>query len=363
MNYLPGKTQWLLALLTSIAWGTGVPAAVADDQVSDGIRDKRRAIIAEKVAAAEKVEQLVLPGSDGWLYLVPELRAISAGKFWGENAQNVSRSTKPENADPLQAIVDFDQQLKSADIRLLLLPVPAKIAIYPEPLLGAAAFQRTSSVGRLDSDHQDFYALLHEHDVEVLDLVPAFLKARQEGDELLYCRTDSHWSPRAIQIAADAVMEKLADSLWIGQQTRQVYRSETARVEFVGDLARILDESNPVAESLPIIITGTFQGGRIVPAKPLRTSPVLLIGDSHTLVFHDPTLFSSGAGLPDQLARALGFPVDLVGVRGSGATTTRIELARRKDHLQGKKVVIWCLSFREFTESQTGWRNVPLMAP
>ncbi len=67
MNYLPGKIQWLLALLTSIAWGTGVPAAVADDQVSDGIRDKRRAIIAEKVAAAEKVEQLVLPGSDGWL--------------------------------------------------------------------------------------------------------------------------------------------------------------------------------------------------------------------------------------------------------------------------------------------------------
>ncbi len=95
--------------------------------------------------------------------------------------------------------------------------------------------------------------------------------------------------------------------------------------------------------------------------SPRAASPVLLMGDSHTLVFHDPTLFSSGAGLPDHLARQIGFPVDLIGVRGSGATTTRLELLRRKDNLQGKKLVIWCFSFREFTESDTGWRKVPVI--
>jgi alginate O-acetyltransferase complex protein AlgJ len=85
------------------------------------------------------------------------------------------------------------------------------------------------------------------------------------------------------------------------------------------------------------------------------------MGDSHTLIFHDPLLFARGAGLPDHLALRLGLAVDLVGVRGSGATSTRIELLRRKDNLEGKKLVIWCFSFREFTESTTGWRKVPVV--
>ncbi len=53
--------------------------------------------------------------------------------------------------------------------------------------------------------------------------------------------------------------------------------------------------------------------------------------------------------------------VDLIGVRGSGATTTRISLLRRRDNLAGKKTVVWCLSFREFTESFDGWRKVPVI--
>ncbi len=85
------------------------------------------------------------------------------------------------------------------------------------------------------------------------------------------------------------------------------------------------------------------------------------MGDSHTLVFHDPDLYARGAGLPDHLALHLGFPVDLVGIRGSASTTMRIELLRRRDNLKGKKLVVWCFSCREFTESTTGWRKVPVI--
>ena len=56
----------------------------------------------------------------------------------------------------------------------------------------------------------------------------------------------------------------------------------------------------------------------------------MLLGDSHNLVFHaGDDMLASGAGLPDQLALELGFPVDLVAVRGSGATPARINLFRR----------------------------------
>jgi len=90
----------------------------------------------------------------------------------------------------------------------------------------------------------------------------------------------------------------------------------------------------------------------------------LVLGDSHTLVFHaGGDMHAVGSGLVDQLAYELGTAVDLIGVRGSGATPARISLMRRMrtdpEYLAGKRVVIWCLSAREFTEAD-GWRKVPL---
>jgi hypothetical protein len=92
---------------------------------------------------------------------------------------------------------------------------------------------------------------------------------------------------------------------------------------------------------------------------------VVLLGDSHTLVFHaGDDMHARGAGLPDQLAVELGTPVDLIGVRGSGATPARVNLLRRAranpDSLPKKKVIVWCFTAREFTESQ-GWSKVPIV--
>jgi alginate O-acetyltransferase complex protein AlgJ len=50
----------------------------------------------------------------------------------------------------------------------------------------------------------------------------------------------------------------------------------------------------------------------------------------------------------------------VVGVRGSGASPSRIALLRRGDGLAGKKAVIWLMTAREFTETQ-GWRLVPVV--
>ena len=68
------------------------------------------------------------------------------------------------------------------------------------------------------------------------------------------------------------------------------------------------------------------------------------------------------AGLADQLAAELRITVDVIGVRGSGATPARVNLLRRakadEAYLAGKKAVIWCFAAREFTESN-GWSLVP----
>jgi alginate O-acetyltransferase complex protein AlgJ len=56
--------------------------------------------------------------------------------------------------------------------------------------------------------------------------------------------------------------------------------------------------------------------------------------------------------------------VDLIGVRGSGATPARVNLLRLArgdaEYLGKKKLVIWCFAAREFTES-AGWQKVPVV--
>jgi alginate O-acetyltransferase complex protein AlgJ len=104
--------------------------------------------------------------------------------------------------------------------------------------------------------------------------------------------------------------------------------------------------------------------GELAPLEPDPASPVILLGDSHNLVFHaGEDMHATASGLPDQLALELRFAVDLVAVRGSGATAARVNLLRRAQrdpsYWTHKRLVIWCFGAREFTEAD-GWAKVPI---
>jgi alginate O-acetyltransferase complex protein AlgJ len=348
-----GLAAGVLAILTLTA---GLVAANEPNEATALIAD-----LTAQSKTAEKAGRSVITGADGWLFFTPELRALSVGKFWGEQALKVSRSSNPQYADPLAAIVDFNDQLRKSGIELLIVPVPAKAVVYPEKISKLATDADAKLSSHLDPNHQEFYELLRKRGVSLLDLTPRFIEQRHEAGPPLYCKTDTHWSGRAVDLAAQAIESLIQDRPWLKAVPKSRYGSKTREIEITGDLARMVDEASPVKENVPLTFIGTERGDELVPVDPNRDSPVLLMGDSHTLVFHDPELYARGAGLPDHLALRLGFPVDLIGIRGSGATTTRIELLRRRDNLKGKKLVIWCFSFREFTESATGWRKVPVI--
>jgi hypothetical protein len=99
------------------------------------------------------------------------------------------------------------------------------------------------------------------------------------------------------------------------------------------------------------------------PFRSDNDSPVILLGDSHTLVFQaGGDLHAQGAGLFDHLSANVGFAADLLGVRGSGVTPARIALyqkaKRDSGYLAGKKILVWCFAAREFTAG--GWRKIPV---
>jgi alginate O-acetyltransferase complex protein AlgJ len=325
-------------------------AAGAASPASADVRES----CARIAAGAEAAGQRALAGRDGWLFLVAELRHLGVGPFWGADAARASRAPKPEWADPLPAILDFRDQLAKAQVELLLVPVPAKAAVLPGEVPGLTG----PFPARVDASDAAFYALLRERGVAVLDLEPE-LAALRPGPA--FCRTDSHWAGPGLALAAARIAERVKAAPWYASVPKRRFASEERQVEITGDLARLLGDASAPKETLSLRFVGA-EGAPGEPVPPDRASPVLLLGDSHTLVFHEGgDMHARGAGLSDQLALELGFAVDLVGVRGSGATPARINLARRKDGLAGKKLVVWVFGARELTEAAQGWAKVPVV--
>ena len=316
----------------------------------------------------------VIEGQDGWLFFAPELLHLAHGPFWGDVSPWAEAGLS--QLDPFAAIVDFHHQLEALGVRFIFAPVPAKAAFDPSPL------PRTppgvpSAQHRADTADAAFLERLTAAGVETIDLMPIFFAHRDAAttgeqvspepdpaskDRALYCRRDTHWSPRAIAIAAEHIAERIGDTAWRRAHPKIQYRTDTRDVTLVGDLDRQRsirgpgDNISKAEPTQPETLPATF----VEPADLDRDSPVLLLGDSHALVFHaGGDMHAEGAGLPEHLGRALGFPIDRIAVRGSGATPVRIDLRRRGDNLLGKKVVVWVLSAREYTQGQ-GWAQVPI---
>ena len=348
--------QWSRAGLPSFAalaaWGLCACGFAAESVPS---ADSFRQTAAAAIARSEKSQSMTVSGVDGWLFLDMELRHLTSPKFWA------SCPADPQApGDPLPAILDFKRQLDLVGIDLLVVPVPAKAAIYPDKLDASLPVPAPLSqqIGETD---RAFYKVLEDNGIRVLDLAGPFLTARAKGSDPLYCRQDSHWAPEGIRIAAKEIASRINGLDRVAAQPKVAMKSEPGPVTVNGDLAATLPGAKPEPEQVIARFVSAADAPGHQPIPPARGSPVILLGDSHNLIFHaGGDMQAAGAGLPDQLALELGFPVDVVAVRGSGATPVRRNLARRKDNLADCRIVVWCFSVREFTEGQ-GWAKVPVV--
>lgn len=349
-------TQKIAFTAACIVVVTATGSAAAEDD------PRAAAFRAHCAARAEQAgEAMTVRGRNNWLFLRKELRHLGVGRFWGVEAVRASRATRAERRDPLPVILDVHNQLDALGIRLLLVPVPPKAVVYPVKLWDDVRVA-SNSVPRLDCHHQAFYALLREHGVEVVDLFPELAEPR-DGNPRMYCRSDTHWSGQACVVAARRIAAMLKEAPWYAATDHTPSQTEEQTVRITGDLGRALPDGDPArTESLPLRVVSGGDG------KPLDSdphSPVLVMADSHGLVFHQGgDMHAHGAGFWDQLAHELQLRPSLIAVRGSGATPTRIRLYKRgqadPEFLSSKKVVIWLFAAREFTET-TGWAKLPVM--
>ncbi|MCK5069418.1 MAG: hypothetical protein KAR01_02715 [Desulfocapsa sp.] len=336
------KYLWMLQILSLLIFDArDVCAATAQEQMVN--------------LAASADANGVVHGKDGWLFLKEELEHLGSKAFYGQEILEISKSAKPEFADPLPAIVDFNEQLNKRGIELVFAPIPLKALIYHDKLPGNIT---TETVSTLDQVYADLYTKLSQQGVKVLNLIPLFREARKTKQ--LYCKTDTHFSGAGLKLVADELSREIILADWYTGMKKKSYTKAEREFSIHGDLS-VMIKSN-ISEK--IFLNFVMDGATGKAELSDHDSPVLLLGDSHTMVFSvGGDLHSSGAGLFDHLSANLGFPTDLLGVRGSGSTASRIKLYQRSrketNFLQKKKIVLWCLSARELT-GRGGWRKIPV---
>lgn len=288
------------------------------------------------VLAAKAEEPPVRIGADNWHYVASELRFLQRAPFWGEE------SSEPAVADPLPAVQQIAALAEDAGIQFLLVPVPPKALIYPEPI-GLTTAQTTRAHALLDA----FFTELRARGIHALDLRPTLLAHRNETT--LYTRTDRYWSGAGLQLAAETVARRLRDRGW----------ARAPMSEAVPVTKELTFTNKPARPETLLVTTFTDAAGRVIPPDP--SSTVILMGDRHLLIFHDGQE-CSGAGFPDHLARELGRPLDLIATGDNAPAEVRYRLRERlreKPTPPETWCIIWCFAFSDLTEAP-GWDPLAL---
>lgn len=361
---MTGVRLLLLTCLAATATAS-VPHAEGDtdSDLTKEFGSECRALSEEKIGDSRNL----VAGRDGWVYYHKELLHAATPSFWGKDAAAANPFAKPDLADPIPAIVDFNNQLAAKGVELLFVPVPGRPVVYPEGVLEQARLGDLRTTPVLSSAHSDFLAEVRRQGVNVLDLQPLFLKKRNAGGKQLFCRLDAHWTPYGIQETAGAIAKHIADKPWYSTIPRRELAVEVQSVTRPGPILKKLrtmgfgdghdEETFACRQTRLKTETGT---SRLVLRNP--ESPIVIIGDSYSIWWNDVN-----AGLGQQLAAELGFPVDTLSTTGGGVTATRINLVRtirsEPRYLDGKKLLIWCFGGRSLSTSSEGWRKIPLSAP
>lgn len=292
----------------------------------------------------------VYPGRDGWIFYRPEIDLLAGPGFLDprvmrRRALNASEWTALPQPDPLPAILDFHRQLAARGVELVLMPVPAKPAIHPERFVRRAV---SGSRPLQNVSEPVLFERLRQAGIRMFDAAPILLASSPS-----YLATDTHWRPEAMERVAEALARELAPRL--EGTSRLSLRRTTETVTNRGDLARMLtlpEGTEPAPEQATIHPVFTE---RNEVWRSSDRAEVLVLGDSFCNIYSLPGLgWGAGAGLAEQLSYYLGAPVDRLARNDSGASATRRmlshELARGRDRLAGKKIVVWEFAAREWAQ-------------
>jgi len=339
-----------------VAANRTLKAAIGDFETaideSSTVRDAARAKIQGFLTRRLNTgNEQVVRGRKGWLYFRPAVDHLTGPGFLQAHSEG-----------PVEAIADFAAQLAERGIGLVVVPTPGKAAIHPEGLSSLG----TDSLPLQNRSFRQFLARLSDHEVPVFAPSERLSRLRREKGVAQFLRTDSHWTPQAMESAAEELATFVRRHVAFPEGRGASYSRGEAWLRGRGDLVALL---------------GLPAGRDLYPPETVRTQPVfradgqpwspdpqadiLVLGDSFTNMYSQEELgFGGSAGFAEQLSYFLGRPVDKLAINAGGPIALRKRLAADQaagnDRLAGKRLVIY--QFAERGLSSGEWGLVDLSA-
>lgn len=302
-----------------------------------------------KVLSSQPASQMGIEGKDGWLFFLKSVEYIVGGDLSNQQLQK----------NPFPHLIRFKSYLDSHNINFIFVAVPNKEEVYfnkllPDTILPAS--QYVNPYGR------KFLSELQNAGIEVIDLLPHFLKARAEDSlyqEGVYQKHDTHWSYRGLEIASNLIASRIRQYSWYSEIPQKIdFKIVDTSFTRLGDIVDRLPEEKkinyqPVLLSAKQVVTpeGTLM-------KSLNSSaPIMLIGDSFTGVYESVDCKSAGVGA--HIAAKTGLPIDIITSWGGGPLVRQKAMKARKDALGSKKVVIYMMVARDLYNYSQNWDSFP----
>ena len=304
-------------------------------------------------------------GRSGWLFYRPAVDHLTGPGFLDQRelarrAADASEWRDAPRPDPRPAILEFRNQLAERGIELLLVPVPVKASIHPERLT-------RRSTGIDEAIHNPSFAAfldeLADEGVRVFDPAPLLLETKNDDGEASYLRSDTHWTPRAMDLVAGRLAEEVRRIVELPKMGTTGCVEERSPASNPGDLVEMLEM--PALYPPQTIHIGAVRDATGSPWRSSASAEILLLGDSFANIYAQRELgWGTDAGLAQRLGYHLQLPVDALVRNDDGAFATRLELSRElsaaPDRLADTKIVIWEFTARELSVGD--WRSVPMEA-
>ena len=286
----------------------------------------------------------VYPGRDEWLFYRPDVDYVTGPGFLDPKVLTQRAHAAAVQPDPVKAIVDFRDQLRARGIDLIIMPVPMKPGVETDMLSHRA---EPKSILQ-NVSFNEFKARLEQAGVRLFDPAPLLADQKVRPGVPLYLETDTHWRPETMELVARA----LAEPLRVEGEPYPLAPNSGITIQGTGDIARMLrlPPNQPLYGPQAVNIYQMTSWG--APWRPTKTAEVLVLGDSFANMFSLSALgWGESAGLVEHISFWLDRPVDCILRNSDGAFATREilsrELARGRDRLAGKKLVIWQFAARE----------------
>jgi alginate O-acetyltransferase complex protein AlgJ len=293
-----------------------------------------------------------LAGEGGFLFYKNGLEYVAGG--------DLEKQRKGKN--PLPIIVEFKRELDAQGVDFLFVPVPDKLEIYPEKL--DPDFKALSGQVVNPSVRKLLVSLAKEG-VEVVDLLPEFLRARKSSsagsEQFLYQHQDTHWNDRGLRLAADMLSARVKKYPWYAElaKHKRVFEQRDTSFTRFGDLQSRLPEAEQKNYAPENLLAHQIIGPDKQPYDDDPDSPVVLLGDSFTGVYE--LTDAEHAGVSAHVARGVSYPLDLVMSYGGGPNVRQKLLRRGEASLGTKKLVIWMMTARDLYNYWEDWE--PLKKP